>query len=155
MHSLTHVDGSPIRHLIVAAVGALALLLGNGVVLAQDDDMPGPVEEQVSPSPDEQDEPDSYPEKMRNFGGNPTDIDEDLDNSLPKQDAAFPQLKPQGWANFKTNLHEKHGLKLGFRYQGIYQYASETVTGQDTAAGGPELPVPQGPPDRRGWHTGS
>lgn len=62
MHSLTHVDGSPIRHLIVAAVGALALLLGNGVVLAQDDDMPGPVEEQVSPSPDEQDEPDSYPE---------------------------------------------------------------------------------------------
>ncbi len=82
MHSLMHVDGSPIRHLNVAAVGALALLLGNGVVLAQDDDRPGPVEEQVSPSPDEQDEPDSYPEKMRNFGGNPTDIDEDLDNSL-------------------------------------------------------------------------
>ncbi len=136
MHSLTHVDGSPIRHLIVAAVGALALLLGNGVVLAQDDDTPGPAQEQVSPSPDEQDEPDSYTEEKRDVGANPTDVGEDLDNSLPQRDSVFPQLKPQGWANFKTNLYEKHGLKLGFSYQGIYQYASESVTGQDTAAGG-------------------
>ncbi len=56
MDALTHVEGASLRHLIVAAVGALALLLGNGVVLAQDDDMPGPVEEQ-SPSPDEATDP--------------------------------------------------------------------------------------------------
>ena len=93
MAASTHVDGTPLRHLIIAAIGALTLLLGNGVALAQDDDRPGPAEEQVSPSPDEQDEPDRYPEEMRGFD-NPTDIDEDLDNSLPKRDSVVPQLKP-------------------------------------------------------------
>ncbi len=135
MDVLPHVHGAPLRRLIIAAIGALTLLLGNGVALAQDDDRPGPAEEQVSPSPDEQEEPDSYPVETSDFD-NPTDVNEDLENSLPKRDSVFPQLKPRGWANLKMRLYEKHGLKLGFSYQGIYQYASESLTGQDTAAAG-------------------
>ena len=123
------------RHLIVSAIGALVFSLGTGVLVAQDDDTPGPgKEEQMAPSPDEQDEDYGYPEE-RGFD-HPLDIDQDLNKSLPKPDSVLPQLIPKGWANFKKQLYEKHGLKLGFSYQGIYQVASESLTEQDTAAGG-------------------
>jgi len=64
------------------------------------------------------------------------DIDQDLNKSLPKPDSVLPQLMPQGWANFKKQLYEKHGLKVGFSYQGIYQVASESLMERDTAEGG-------------------
>ena len=124
------------RYLIVAAMSALILLLGNGVLLAQENDTPRPAEEeQASSNPDEQNEPDSYPAQEREFG-DVTDIEGDLNNSLPKLDSVLPQLKPQGWADFKTQLYNKYGLKLGFSYQGIKQVASESLTEQDTAAAG-------------------
>ena len=115
--SSTRMQTVRLRHLMVTAVGASILLLGSGGLLAQDD------------------EADSYPVAEREFG-NPRDIDHNLDNSLPKRDSVVPQLKPQGWANFKKQLYKKHGLKLGFSYQGIYQKASESLTEQDTAAAG-------------------
>jgi hypothetical protein len=123
-------------HTALIAIGALVLLLGRGVLLAQADDTPGPAkEEQAAPSPDEKDKSDSYPAEEREFG-NLTDIEQDLNNSLPKPNAVFLQLIPQGWENFKKQLYKKHGLKVGFSYQGIYQVASENLTEQDTAAGG-------------------
>ncbi|MCK5377111.1 MAG: hypothetical protein KAJ97_08525, partial [Acidobacteria bacterium] len=125
-----------LRYLIFAATGALALSLGHGVLLAQDHDTPGPAEEeQAAPSPDEQNESDGYPAAEREFG-DPTDIEQDLNNSLPKPNSVLPQLTPKGWANFKKQLYKNHGLKVGFSYQGIYQVASESLTEQDTAAGG-------------------
>ena len=33
-------------------------------------------------------------------------------------------------------LNEKYGLKLGLNYQTLAQYASDTLTGNDTALGG-------------------
>ena len=125
--SSTRVQIVRFRHLIVTAIGASVLLLGSGGLLAQDEDTPVPAEEQ--------EEADNYPAAEREFG-NPTEVEQDLNNSLPKPDSLVPQLKPQRWANFKQQLYKKHGLKLGFSYQGIYQYASESLTEQDTAAGG-------------------
>ena len=102
------------RHLIFTAISALVFSLGNGVLLAQDDDTPGSaMEAQMAPSLDEQDEYYSYAVKEREFG-NPSDIEQDLNNSLPKLDSVLPQLKPQGWSDYKKQLYEKHGLMLGF-----------------------------------------
>ena len=124
------------QHLIFTAVAALVFSLGSGVLVAQVEDTPGPAwEEQTVPGLDEQDEYYGYPAEEREFG-NPEDIEQDLNNSLPKQDSVLPQLKPQGWADFKKQLYKKHGLKLGLSYQGIYQVASESLTEQDTAAAG-------------------
>jgi len=124
-------------HWVLAAVSAFVLLLDVGLIAAQENDRPEPVEdaESASLSPDEQDEPVGYPSEERDFD-TPTDINEHLDNSFPKQDSVLPGLLPERWAEIKNRLYDKHGLKLGFSYQGIYQYASETVSGQDTAAGG-------------------
>lgn len=109
---------------------------GDGALQAQDDDTPGPaMEELAAPNPGEQDESDGYPAVEREFD-NPSDIEHDLNNSLPKSDSVFPQLMPQGWANFKKKLYKKQGLKMGLSYQTIYQVASESLTEQDTAAGG-------------------
>ena len=83
----------------------------------------------------EQDEPVGYRSELRNFD-NPTDISEHLDNSFPKQDSILPKLLPDRWAEIKNGLFDKHGLKLGFSYQALFQYATETLSGQDTAAGG-------------------
>lgn len=43
-------------------------------------------------------------------------------------------LKP--WFNFKRELNEKYGLKLGLSYNALYQYATPTLTDINSAAGG-------------------
>ena len=124
-------------HWVLAAMSAFVLLLDVGLFAAQETDRPEPAEDAkpASLSSDEQDEPVGYPIKERDFD-TPTDINEHLYNSFPKHDSVLPGLVPERWAEIKNRLYDKHGLKLGFSYQGIYQYASETLSGQDTASGG-------------------
>jgi len=127
--------GVALRCLIVTALGASVLLLGDRALLAQENVDSQPGEEQPAPAPEDQDEPETYSGSERVFG-NPTDIEQDLEGSLPKRDSVLPQLKPQGWANLKGKLYKNHGLMLGLSYQALVQHASRSVTDQDTAAGG-------------------
>jgi hypothetical protein len=66
----------------------------------------------------------------------PPDIDTDLPNSMPQPGSMFPQVKPQNWANTKRNLFMEHGLGLAFNYSGIVKHASNSLSGNDTAAAG-------------------
>ncbi len=73
---------------------------------------------------------------MRPIEGNSVDIEADLINSFPQPNSLMPQLKPQIWTKFKRKLYKEHGIAIGISYQGIVQHASQTVTGNQTAAGG-------------------
>lgn len=102
----------------MAPLGVL-MLLGSGIAQAQDDA-----------------EDDAYPDSIGNFD-NPTEIEQDLEESFPKQDAVFPQIKPQWWPSIKRDLYQKYGLKVGFSYQSVVQQASDVLPGaNDTAAAG-------------------
>ena len=72
--------------ILVATIACAVLLIGTGVILAQEDDPPKPSDgfEQHSPSPDEQAPIRGYPVRKRRIGG-PTDVEWDLDNSFPKR----------------------------------------------------------------------
>ena len=90
-----------------------------------------PVGAETDPTP----EPVGYPPEPRQ-AGTPTGVDQDLRDSFPQQDSVIPQLMPQHLPDFKKMLNEKYGLKLGLNYQTLAQYASDTLTGNDTALGG-------------------
>jgi len=77
-----------------------------------------------------------YESEMRPIEGNSVDIEADLINSFPQPNSLMPQLKPQIWTKFKRKHYKEHGIAIGISYQGIVQHASQTVTGNQTAAGG-------------------
>ena len=67
----------------------------------------------------------------------PTDVEEDLDETFPKRDSVFGDIGPRKYFDWKQALYEKYGLKLGFSYQLLYQHASDTApfANFDTALG--------------------
>ena len=72
---------------------AFAVLLGNDLILAQDDHQPKPAEssEQQSPGPAEQEAVKGYSVRERQMGG-PTDVEWDLDNSFPKRHSVLESI---------------------------------------------------------------
>jgi hypothetical protein len=69
-------------------------------------------------------------------GENPTNIDVDLSTSFPQPNAVFDTRIPKDWFKWKEQLYKKQGLKLGISYQSLFQKASDTLSGNDTAWGG-------------------
>ena len=67
---------------------------------------------------------------------NAPDIATELPASMPQDNSVIPQLKPQHWANLKRKLFKEHGLGFGINYSGVYQNASESLTGNNTLAAG-------------------
>ena len=72
--------------MLAAIIACVVLVLGNDVILAQEDDPPKPTDgfEQQSPKPDEQEPIKGYPVRKRRIG-TPTDVEWDLDNSFPQE----------------------------------------------------------------------
>jgi hypothetical protein len=76
-----------------------------------------------------------YPLPGRIVGG-PTDVDFDLATSFPQPGALFSGGLPARYFGWKEDLYDDVGLKLAFSYQTLYQTASDTATGNDSAWGG-------------------
>jgi hypothetical protein len=131
--------------MISAAFIAFAvLLLGNSMLAAQEDDPQQASESAEPPSEaiEVQESPDDISEGREGYHpegrrvGTPTDVDRDLDFSFPKRDYVLPRILPQKWFQWKEDLYEKYGVKLGISYQTLYQNASDTLTGDDEAWAG-------------------
>ena len=117
--------------LSVVLLGCILLGL-SGVVFAQ---------ENTGPEPGEIPAPETIPGIAVGYnatwqGENPTNIDVDLNTSFPQPNAVFDTRVPKGWFDRKEQLYKDHGVKLGFSYQSLYQKASDTLSGNDTAWGG-------------------
>ncbi len=111
----------------------LLLSLFVGIALAEESPDTAPaknstagVELDVSPG---------YEDAKSYVGENPTNIDVDLNTSFPQPNAVFDTRIPKEWFNWKQQLYKDHGVKLGFSYQSLYQKASDSLTGNDTAWG--------------------
>lgn len=76
-----------------------------------------------------------YPAQPRQVG-TPYDINTDLDTSFPKSDSLLPGLVPEGWGALKESIYAKYGLKVAASYHTLTQYASNSLTDKDVAAGG-------------------
>lgn len=131
--------------MLAMILATLMLLLCSNLIAAQDDDQPKPPESSEQPSPvlDVQKSPDDIAEGDEGYHpegrrvGTPTDVDRDLDFSFPKRDYVLPRLVPQKWFQWKEDIYEEYGLKLGISYQAIYQKASDTTPiGDDEVAAG-------------------
>ena len=108
----------------------LALFLMDGVsITAQEEE----AEDEQSEDTGNEGETDGYHTGGRQVGG-PSDIETDLNTSFPKPDSVFTGRVPEEYFRWKERLYEKHGVKLAFSYQTLYQWASET-RGDDTAWG--------------------
>jgi hypothetical protein len=123
---------------------ALALLLAhNSLSLAQEEGNRKPVEtaEQQSLILDPQKSPDDIAEGSEGYHpegrrvGTPTDVERDLDFSFPKRDYLLPRVIPTKYFQWKEDLYEKYGVKLGFSYQAIYQKASDSQPNGDDEVG--------------------
>ncbi|MGI9532442.1 carbohydrate porin [Lutimonas sp.] len=53
------------------------------------------------------------------------DIEEDLDLTFPQNGSLIPYGVPQSYFDFKDDLYDKIGLKIGVSYQMLFQSASE------------------------------
>lgn len=124
---------------LYAIVVCSVLLLGNEVTIAQQGVKLKPAEEPAhqSPNPVEQEAPEGFtdgPEEDRPVG-TPLDVEQDLDASFPQPKAVFEWAMPPEWFQFKKDLYEKYGLKVGLSYQMLYQKASDSLTEDDSAWG--------------------
>ncbi len=130
--------------ILVTIVACVVLLLGCNKIAAQEDDPPRPPESAVqqSPDPDAQEASVESTEGGEGYQaggrriGTPTDVERDLDFSFPKRDYVLPRLVPPRYFQWKEDIYEKYGVKLGFSYQTLYQHASDTLTGKDEAWAG-------------------
>lgn len=68
---------------------------------------------------------------------NPTDPERLLDEMTWENGSLIPYGVPRSWFDFKDEVYEKIGLKFGFSYQMVFQYASEVTPDAtfDTAVG--------------------
>jgi len=68
---------------------------------------------------------------------NPLNPDAVLEDIEPQPGALFPVGIPQSWFDFKDDVFDRYGLRFGFSYQMLAQYASDTVPSStfDTAVG--------------------
>jgi hypothetical protein len=76
--------------MLAGGIAFAVLLLGNDLILAQEDHQPKPAEssEQQPPGSAEQEAVKGYSVRERQMGG-PTDVEWDLDNSFPKRDSVL------------------------------------------------------------------
>jgi porin len=60
-----------------------------------------------------------------------------LDEIIPQPDSVFDVGIPDSWFDFKDDVYEKYGLRFGFSYQLLAQYATDTLPDAsfDTAVG--------------------
>jgi hypothetical protein len=68
---------------------------------------------------------------------NPLEAGNVLDDIVPRPGAVIPYGVPQAWFDFKDHVYDKIGLKFGFSYQMLFQYASDVAPEAtfDTALG--------------------
>ncbi len=78
--------------------------------------------------------PDKTPQAVDTNPLNPEAVLGDIE---PQPGAIFPVGIPQSWFDFKDDVYERYGLKFGFSYQILAQYASDTLPNSkfDTAVG--------------------
>jgi len=68
---------------------------------------------------------------------NPIEAGNVLDDIAPLPDSVIPYGVPQSWFDFKDDVYDKIGLRFGFSYQMLGQYASDVAPNAtfDTALG--------------------
>jgi hypothetical protein len=68
---------------------------------------------------------------------NPLEAGRVIDEIAPTPGALIPYGVPQSWFDFKDDIYEKYGLRFGFSYQILGQYASDVLpeAAYDTALG--------------------
>ncbi len=74
-----------------------------------------------------QDAGSGYPDEQQPVVGL-TDAEEDLNDTFPKRDSVFGFGVPQKYFDWKEDLYNKIGLKLGVSYQMLFQHAPDTAT---------------------------
>lgn len=131
-------------HLRLVAIDVfIVLLLGSKVITAQEfyQSKSAQSPAQQSPVADEQEDAEEVPtgftdepEEARPLG-TPVDVVQDLENSFPKPGAVLGWRLPKEWFQFKKDLYEIYGVKLGISYQMNYQQASDSLTDTDSAWG--------------------
>lgn len=73
--------------------------------------------------------------QFRQFG-TPVDVVNRLKANQPSKDSLIHARLPKRLMDFKERVYEQYGLRLGTSYQTLYQKASDSLTGNDTAWGG-------------------
>ena len=144
MKTETLEDGIRMNYPIGAAIIACALLLLDSTTIAAQPPPPQTSEQTQGQPPvqDGQKTPDDVNLERAGYHpggrriGTPIDVERDLDFSFPKRDYILPRLIPKKYFQWKEDLYDDYGVKLAFSYQGIYQNASDTQTGEDEAAAG-------------------
>ncbi len=128
----------PHLRLTVTVICAV-LLLGSKVIMAEEDAQPKPAElpAQQSPTPVEQEPPEGFPDDPGDTRpvGTPVDPEQDLDASFPQPGSVLKWSMPPEWFQFKKDLYEKYGLKVGLSYQMLYQKASDNLKEDNSAWG--------------------
>ena len=127
-------------HLRLVAIAVfIVLLLGSKVIMAEEDAQPKPAElpAQQSPTPIEQEASEGFSDEQEGDRpvGTPVDPEQDLDASFPQPGSVLKWAMPPEWFQFKKDLYEKYGLKVGLSYQMLYQKASDNFKEDDSAWG--------------------
>jgi len=107
----------------VAAVIWLSLVLSDVAVAQQ-----GPDAEPEN-EPDalvELDAGEGYADDKDTEIKNPNSIETDLNTSFPHTGAVFGGAIPEEFFDWKKGLYDKHGIKLAFSYQSLYQNSSDS-----------------------------
>jgi len=68
---------------------------------------------------------------------NPLEAGNVLDDMVPRPGSVIPYGVPQPWFDFKDDVYDRIGLRFGFSYQMLFQYASDVAPEAtfDTALG--------------------
>jgi hypothetical protein len=119
------VESSVVRRLLIAFV-LQAIVAGQSMAQSPDS----------TPQP-----PDSTPQAVdrtpQAVETNPLNPEKVLEDIVPQPGSLFPYGVPQSWFDFKDDVYDRIGLKFGFSYQMLAQYASHTAPNStfDTALG--------------------
>ena len=65
----------------------------------------------------------------------PTDVETSLDGTMPTLGSVFDDVLPGRYFQWKQNLYENHGLKIGLFFQLLYMSASSPNATFDNAFG--------------------
>lgn len=60
----------------------------------------------------------------------------DINQSIPQPGYVIASLAPKRYTDFKDNIYDNTGIKLGLSYQTLYQITSESTTETNSAWGG-------------------
>ena len=110
------------RYSITAVVGCGLLSLGSQVAAEVAD--PDSQEATQHPAESTNEAQQGYPDEEPPVVG-PTDAEIDLDNSFPKRESVFGFGVPKEYFDWKEEVYDRIGLKLGISYQMLFQHATE------------------------------